>query len=48
VAAIVLVCEGTTLDTTIVSGDSAAVSNVLGGMPGWIDAITRMQKSFST
>ena len=24
-----------------------AVSTVLGGIPGWIDAITRMQKSFS-
>ena len=47
VAAIVLVCEGTTLDSTIVSGETAAVSSLLAGIPTWIDAITRMQKSFS-
>jgi hypothetical protein len=46
-AAILLVCEGTALDTTPVSGSTLAVTQVLGGMPGWIDAITRMQKSFS-
>ena len=47
IAAIVIVCEGTTLDTTIVSGNTLAVSNILQGMPGWIDAIVRMQKSFA-
>jgi hypothetical protein len=47
-AAIVLVCEGLTLDTSPVVGETLAVSNVLNGIPGWIDAITRMQKSFST
>lgn len=46
-AAVLLVCEGVTLDTTPVSGETLAVSNVLNGIPGWIDAITRMQKSFS-
>jgi hypothetical protein len=46
-AAIVLVCEGPTIDTTPVSGDTLAVSNVLNGIPGWIDAIVRTQKSFS-
>ena len=48
IAAILIVCEGTTLDTTVVTGSTVAVSNVLQGMPGWIDAIIRMQKSFST
>ena len=47
-AAILLVCEGTTLDTTNVSGDSLAVANVLNGIPGWLDAIMRTQKSFSS
>lgn len=47
-AAIVLVCEGTTLDTTPVSGQSLVVSNLLQGIPAWIDAILRMQKSFSS
>jgi hypothetical protein len=46
-AAVLLVCEGVTLDTTPVSGETIAVSNVLNGIPGWIDAITRMQKSLS-
>lgn len=45
--AVVLVCEGTTLDTTPVSGESLAIANVLNGIPAWLDAITRMQKSFS-
>lgn len=45
--AIVLVCEGPTIDTTPVTGQTLAVSNVLNGIPGWIDAIIRMQKSFS-
>jgi hypothetical protein len=45
--AIVLVCEGTTVDTTPVSGETLAVANVLNGIPAWLDAITRMQKSFS-
>ena len=47
IAAVVLVCEGVTLDTTPVTSETTAVSSVLGGIPGWIDAITRMQKSFS-
>lgn len=47
VAAVVLLCEGTTLDTTPVSGNTLAVANVLNGMPGWMDAIIRMKKSFS-
>lgn len=45
--AILLVCEGTAVDTTPVSGDSLAVATVLNGTPAWLDAITRMQKSFS-
>ena len=45
--AVLLVCEGATIDTTPVSGDSLAVANVLNGIPAWLDAITRMQKSFS-
>jgi len=47
-AAVVLVCEGMSLDTTPVSGQTLAVSNVLNGIPGWIDAIQRMKQSFST
>jgi len=47
IAAIVLVCEGPSLDTSPVTSQTVAVSNVLQGIPGWIDAITRMQKSFS-
>jgi hypothetical protein len=47
-AAIVLVCEGMSLDTTPVSGDTLVVANVLNGIPGWLDAIQRMQKSFSS
>jgi hypothetical protein len=46
-AAIVLVCEGVTLDTTPVSSQSLEIANVLGGIPSWLDAITRMQQSFS-
>jgi len=46
-AAIVLVCEGTTIDTSPVSGENLTVANVLNGIPGWIDAIVRTQKSFS-
>lgn len=45
--AVVLVCEGGTLDTTTVSGQTLHVANVIGGIPAWIDAISRMQKSFS-
>ncbi len=47
-AAVVLVCEGPNLDTTPVTGQTLAVSTVLNGIPGWIDAIIRMQKSFSS
>jgi hypothetical protein len=46
-AAVLLVCEGPSLDTTPVSGETLAVSTVLNGIPAWIDAIQRMQKSFS-
>ena len=46
--AILLVCEGATIDTTPVSGDSLAIANVLNGIPAWLDAITRTQKSFSS
>jgi hypothetical protein len=47
-AAVVLVCEGVTLDTTPVSGESLAVAKVLEGVPGWLDAIQRTSQSFST
>jgi hypothetical protein len=47
IAAVLIVCEGTTFDATVVAGNTLAVSNVLQGMPGWIDAIVRMQKSFA-
>lgn len=47
-AAIVLVCEGGSLDTTPVSGQTLAVANVLQGIPSWIDAILKMQQSFSS
>jgi hypothetical protein len=47
-AAVVLVCEGTTLDTTPVSGETLAIANVMNGIPAWLDAITRMKNSFST
>lgn len=47
ITAIVIVCEGPTIDTSVVSGSTIAISNVLQGMPGWVDAIIRMQKSFS-
>jgi hypothetical protein len=46
--AVVLVCEGFSLDTAPVTSQTLAVSNVLQGIPAWIDAITRMQKSFSS
>ena len=45
--AVVLVCEGLGIDTTPVSGETLAIANVLNGIPAWLDAITRMQKSFS-
>jgi hypothetical protein len=45
--AILLVCEGSSIDTTPVTSQTLAVSNIIAGMPGWIDAIIRMQKSFS-
>lgn len=46
ITAILLVCEGPTIDTTPVANESLAVANVLNGIPGWIDAISRTQKSF--
>lgn len=48
IAAVVLVCEGTSLDTTPVSADTLAVATVLNGIPAWLDAIQRTQKSFSS
>jgi hypothetical protein len=47
-AAVVLVCEGHSLDTTPVTSQTLAISNVLTGIPGWINAISQMQKSFTT
>jgi len=46
--AVLLVCEGNTLGTTPVSGETLAIANVLNGIPGWLDAIVRTQKSFAT
>jgi len=46
-AAVLLVCEGTTLDTTPVTGQTLQVSQVLNGIPGWIDAIVKTRQSFS-
>lgn len=46
-AAMLLVCEGTTLDTTPVLGETLQVSQVLNGIPGWIDAIVKTRQSFS-
>jgi hypothetical protein len=48
IAAIVLVCEGQTLDTTPVTSQTIAVTNVLNGIPSWIAAIVKMQQSFSS
>lgn len=46
-AATLLVCEGLTLDTTPVTGQTLQVSQVLNGIPGWIDAIIKTRQSFS-
>ncbi len=46
--AILLVCEGNTLDTSPVPNNSLAVANVLSGIPGWIDSIIKTRQSFST
>lgn len=46
--ALLLVCEGSTIDSTPVSAESLAIANVTNGIPAWLDAITRTQKSFST
>ena len=46
-AAVLLVCEGQSLDTSPVSNNSLAVANILGGIPGWIDAIAKTRQSFS-
>lgn len=43
--AILLVCEGPSIDTSPVTSQTLAVSNVVTGIPGWLDAISRMQKS---
>jgi hypothetical protein len=47
IAAILIICEGTTLDTTVVGNNTLAIAKVLDGMPGWIDAIVRMKNSFT-
>jgi hypothetical protein len=47
-SAIVLVCEGHSLDTSPVTSQTLAVSNVLSGIPGWINAISQTQQSFAT
>ena len=48
ITAIVLVCEGPAIDTTPVSGNAIAVSNITSGIPGWIDAIVRTKQSFAS
>jgi hypothetical protein len=45
IAATTLLCEGS-LDSTPCA-PTLQVSNVLNGMPGWIDAIVKMQRSFA-
>jgi hypothetical protein len=47
-AAILLVCEGVTLDTTPVTSETLAVAKVLEGIPGWLNAIQQTSQSFST
>jgi hypothetical protein len=47
IAAVLILCEGTTMDTSSVNGNTIAVSNVLNGIPGWIDAIVRTKNSLS-
>lgn len=47
VCAILLVCEGPNIDTTPVSGQTLAVSTILNGIPGWLNAISQMRQSFS-
>jgi hypothetical protein len=47
IAAVVLVCEGSSLDTSPVTNETTQISTITAGIPGWIDAISRMQKSFS-
>ena len=46
-AAVLLICEGTTLDTTPVTGETLQIAQVLNGIPGWIDAIVKTRQSFS-
>jgi hypothetical protein len=48
VTAILIVCEGTTLDTSPVSNNSLQVATILGGIPGWIDSIVKTRQSFSS
>jgi hypothetical protein len=47
-AAVILVCEGSTLDTTAVSGETLTISALLNGIPGWIDAIVRTRQSLTS
>jgi len=46
-AAVLIVCEGLALDTSPVTSQTLQVSQVLGGIPGWIDAIIKTRQSFS-
>lgn len=46
-AALLLVCEGLTLDTSPVTGQTLQISQILNGVPGWIDAIVKTRQSFS-
>jgi hypothetical protein len=45
--AVLMVCEGGTLDTTPVTGQTLQTAQVLNGIPGWIDAIVKTRQSFS-
>lgn len=47
ITAIVLTCEGPSIDTSPVSAQTLAISTLLAGTPSWIDAIVRTQKSFT-
>lgn len=47
-AAVILVCEGSTLDSSAVNGETLVISNIINGIPGWIDAIVRTRQSLTT
>lgn len=46
-AAMSLVCDAPTLDTTPVSGTTLQVETLIGQVPQWLDAIQRTQQTFS-